>query len=209
MPQLHTLKINEIFPSFQGEGLRSGLPSLFVRFSGCNLRCSFCDTKEAWEKGKNLSPQEIISQVIKIQQAFPTRWVCLTGGEPLLQDIAPLVWGLKNNHFHIQLETNASLYRPLPIDWITVSPKPPSYFLQSSYVQLSKEAKILTTKDLTLDVIEDLRKKLPADIPIFLQPVSNLKSSMARATALLKKATAKGLTNIRLGIQLHKIYGFR
>ncbi|MFQ6108662.1 MAG: radical SAM protein, partial [Candidatus Aminicenantales bacterium] len=91
MPQPPTLKIAEIFSSIQGEGLRQGEATLFVRLSGCNLHCSFCDTKYAWEGGEDITCDEVIRRIIKMSKRFPTRWVCLTGGEPLLQDVAELV----------------------------------------------------------------------------------------------------------------------
>ena len=84
MPQPPTLKIVEIFPSIQGEGLRQGEPTVFIRLSGCNLKCSFCDTKYAWKGGREFTAGEILDEVRKIRRRFPASWVSLTGGEPLL-----------------------------------------------------------------------------------------------------------------------------
>lgn len=72
-------KINEIFYSIQGEGYRTGTPAVFVRFSGCNLKCPFCDTQHS--SGREMSDEEIIKEVC----FYPTRFVVLTGGEPGLQ----------------------------------------------------------------------------------------------------------------------------
>ena len=66
MPQPHILKITEIFPSIQGEGLRQGEPTIFIRFSGCNLKCDFCDTQYAWLDGKEYSTAHILEKVEKI-----------------------------------------------------------------------------------------------------------------------------------------------
>ena len=71
-------KINEIFYSLQGEGFHTGTPAVFVRFSGCNLRCSFCDTRH--EEGVMMTDEEIVEKV----SSFPARMVILTGGEPSL-----------------------------------------------------------------------------------------------------------------------------
>ena len=71
-------KINEIFYSLQGEGFHTGTPAVFVRFSGCNLRCSFCDTLH--EEGVMMTDEEIVEKV----SSFPARMVILTGGEPSL-----------------------------------------------------------------------------------------------------------------------------
>jgi len=79
MPQPHTLRITEIFPSIQGEGLRQGEPTIFVRLTGCNLNCSFCDTQYAWKGGKPHSAARIMEEIKKIRQGFQADWVCLTG----------------------------------------------------------------------------------------------------------------------------------
>jgi len=75
------LKINEIFYSIQGESSLTGLPTVFIRTSGCHLRCSYCDTKYAYYEGKKQSSEDIIEEISK----YPCKRVCLTGGEPLLQ----------------------------------------------------------------------------------------------------------------------------
>lgn len=99
------MKINEIFYSLQGEGLLAGKPSVFVRVSGCNLRCIYCDTTYAYEKGKKMSIQEILDEIKK----FPCSALCLTGGEPLLQKETPqLIDGLLKNGYIVCLETNGS-----------------------------------------------------------------------------------------------------
>ena len=95
MPQPHILKISEIFSSIAGEGLRSGEPTIFLRLAGCNLRCAFCDTKFSWQGGREYSEEKIMEIVERIHGRFPTDWVCLTGGEPLLQDVGSIVKKLK------------------------------------------------------------------------------------------------------------------
>lgn len=209
MPQPPTLKIAEIFSSIQGEGLRQGEAALFVRLSGCNLHCSFCDTKYAWQGGEELTCDEVIRRIIKMSKRFPARWVCLTGGEPLLQDVAELVRKLKREGFHVQVETNATFYRPMPVDWYSISPKPEDYFFRSEYRQKAKEVKLVVTRELGISVIQRLRKEFPDHTPLLLQPQSNRKWSMVRAKRLLEKALSEGLKNIRLGIQLHRIFGLR
>jgi len=100
------MKVNEIFYSIQGEGTLIGIPMVFVRFTGCNLRCTWCDTKYAWEEGKEMSMEEIIGEIRK----YKSNWVCLTGGEPLLQkDIYKLIDRLINLGYRVLLETNGSL----------------------------------------------------------------------------------------------------
>ncbi|MCH5240365.1 MAG: radical SAM protein [Muribaculaceae bacterium] len=111
-------KINEIFLSLQGEGCHTGLPSIFIRFSGCNLSCHFCDTVHM--PGKFLSDSEIIDEVKKYKAAQ----IVLTGGEPSLFIDEDFIALLKSETgLPIAIETNGTHHLPSNIDWITVSPK--------------------------------------------------------------------------------------
>ena len=101
-----TLKVNEIFLSIQGEGTRAGLPCVLVRLAGCNLRCAWCDTQYAWDKGCSLSLDEIMAEVARLHCAR----VEITGGEPLIQPATPeLIRRLCNKGCEVLLETNGSL----------------------------------------------------------------------------------------------------
>jgi len=96
------IKINEIFYSIQGESSYAGLPCVFVRFTFCNLRCSYCDTEYAFYDGKELTIDEIIKQV----EQYGCHLVEITGGEPLIQEnIHPLIQELFNNNYEVLLET--------------------------------------------------------------------------------------------------------
>ncbi len=99
------LRVNEIFYSIQGESSFSGIPFIFVRLTGCNLRCSYCDTKYAYEEGKELTVKQILKEIKK----FKCRYVEITGGEPLLQDETPfLVDSLIDKGFNVLVETNGT-----------------------------------------------------------------------------------------------------
>ncbi len=116
------LRIAEIFTSIQGEGIWAGVPSTFVRVSGCNLRCVWCDTPYAsWKpEGPTLGVAEIAKQVEDAGVAH----VILTGGEPMLFDaIEPLARTLKNNSHTITIETAGTILRDLPCDLMSISPK--------------------------------------------------------------------------------------
>src|SRR5674476_1002413 len=127
MPRPPTLKTTEIFASVQGEGLRQGEPTIFVRLAGCNLRCGFCDTKKAWRGGREISVEKIAEKVLRLRTEYPTTWVCLTGGEPLAQNVRPLLLRLHAEGFRVQIETNGT-FPPAPLaDWHSVSPKPPEH----------------------------------------------------------------------------------
>ncbi|MBO4331831.1 MAG: radical SAM protein [Paludibacteraceae bacterium] len=110
-------RINEIFYSLQGEGRFTGTAAVFIRFSGCNLKCSFCDTQH--EEGKQMSDDEIIAEAAQ----YPTRHVVLTGGEPSLWINEAFVDRLKAAGFFVQIETNGTHPLPTNIDWVTFSPK--------------------------------------------------------------------------------------
>jgi organic radical activating enzyme len=116
-------KINEVFYTLQGEGAHSGIPAVFVRFSGCNLRCPWCDTEFA--EFTEMSADEIVREALSIYDIPNERrkMLVLTGGEPSLQVDTPLIDALHAAGFYICIETNGT--RPLPdgIDWITCSPK--------------------------------------------------------------------------------------
>ncbi len=100
------MKINEIFFSIQGESSYAGLPCAFVRLTGCNLRCAYCDTRHAYEEGE----ERTIEQVIEAAEGFPTGLIEITGGEPLLQEeTLSLVAALAERTRKVLIETNGSL----------------------------------------------------------------------------------------------------
>lgn len=116
--------ISEIFYSIQGEGVLTGVPSVFVRTSGCNLRCNWCDTPYAsWQpEGKQLSPTEILTEIAR----HPARHVVLTGGEPMLaKEIRELASAIKRDlGHHITIETAATLApEDIACDLASLSPK--------------------------------------------------------------------------------------
>ena len=209
MPAPPTLKVIEIFPSIQGEGMRQGEPAVFVRLAGCDRRCSFCDTKYAWEGGKDYAVDRILEIVHRIRRRFPARWVCLTGGEPFMQDVRLLVRLLKRDNCRVQVETNGTRYYTTEADWITISPKPKEYLVRPEFQRLAKEVKLVVTRELDLAAIRRIRAAFRGRIPILLQPESNRRWSQKQALRLLKQASAANLDNIRFSVQLHKIIGLR
>lgn len=107
----------EIFYSLQGEGTHTGMPAVFLRFSGCNLRCPFCDTDHS--RSVPMTAREIVERIA----AFPAHTVILTGGEPALHIDSPLIEALRSAGLRIHIETNGTLPLPPGIDWVTLSPK--------------------------------------------------------------------------------------
>jgi len=116
------LKIAELFYSIQGEGSLIGVPSFFIRTSGCNLRCSWCDTPyTSWQpEGTELSLRQILDEV----RAHPARHVVVTGGEPMIQpEIIPLTEQLRAAGLHITIETAGTVFQPVACDLMSISPK--------------------------------------------------------------------------------------
>jgi 7-carboxy-7-deazaguanine synthase len=100
------LKVYEIFHSLQGESSRTGLPTVFVRLTGCPLRCRYCDTAYAFQGGQNMSDQQILERVAE----YGTRYVTVTGGEPLAQKgCIPLLIKLCDAGYDVSLETGGAL----------------------------------------------------------------------------------------------------
>jgi 7-carboxy-7-deazaguanine synthase len=116
------MRISEIFYSIQGEGRLSGVPSAFIRTSGCNLRCVWCDTPyTSWSPdGKEMTLEEILHAI----ESYPLGHVVLTGGEPLLShEIEELSARLKTAGAHVTIETAATIFKPMSCDLVSMSPK--------------------------------------------------------------------------------------
>ena len=111
------MRVNETFVSLQGEGYFTGTPAFFLRLSGCNLACPFCDTNH--QSYKEMSEDEIVEEACR----HKPRHIVITGGEPALQLTQSLVDKLHEAGFFIQVETNGTLPLPEGIDWVTCSPK--------------------------------------------------------------------------------------
>ncbi len=117
-----SLPINELFHSLQGEGTLAGVPSTFVRTSGCNLRCWFCDSYHtSWEPtGDWMSLDDVVAAV----EEKPGDHVVLTGGEPFVHEQSvELLERLADRGYHLTVETNGTIYRDAPVDLLSVSPK--------------------------------------------------------------------------------------
>jgi len=171
------LKVCEVFDSIQGEGTDIGLLTTFIRLSGCNLRCTFCDTKYALTEGTELSVEEILSSV--------RQWnVCITGGEPLIQDIKPLCTELARKRHRVTVETNGTIRPPdnlLVGHWI-VSPKLSNSGMLKHlnmdalkwFADKNTTFKFVVGNDGDVTEVRDLVEKLeiPLIRPIVLQPNS-------------------------------------
>ena len=116
------MKISELFYSIQGEGKLTGVPSVFVRASGCNLRCVWCDTPYAsWNpEGVDL----VVEEIVRRAREFGAKHVVITGGEPMIMpDIVELCAAFRGERYHITIETAATFFKPIEMDLASLSPK--------------------------------------------------------------------------------------
>lgn len=113
------MKVNEIFYSLQGEGYNTGKAAVFVRLSGCNLKCPFCDTD--FSKYTEMTEEQIVDNVCKL--SIDCHFVVITGGEPTLQDTTLLIDMLHQNGYKVAMESNGTRKAPYNVDWLTISPK--------------------------------------------------------------------------------------
>ena len=207
------LLINEIFYSLQGETLTTGLPSVFIRLTKCNLRCKFCDTKSSYVNGTEQSIDEIISEIKK----YPSlHHVTITGGEPLLQkNTIFLIKRILEENYKIQIETNGSLdisKIPKKARKI-VDIKTPSSTEEDSF--LHNNIKFLSENDEIKFVISD-KKDYNFSVNFINRYLKNTKATINFSPAY-KTMNYKELSNlilednlkVRLNLQLHKIVNFK
>ncbi len=200
------MKVSEIFYSLQGEGRQTGLPTVFVRATSCNLRCTYCDTTYAYTDGKAMTPDEIIREL----EQYPCRTCCVTGGEPLLQpDIGIVVSTLVLNGYHVCIETNGSLPITAFVQdeavMVSLDIKCPSSQMEQrmrfenlAVLRDCDQVKFVIGDQRDYDYAKDILLRYRPRGSIFFQPVWG-----TDATKLAGWILSDGLF-VRLGIQLQK-----
>lgn len=196
------MRVNEIFYSLQGEGYHSGTPAVFVRFSGCNLRCPFCDTLH--ETGTEMTEVQIVEEATK----YPARFVVITGGEPALQLTASLVDKLHEVGKYVAVETNGTCPLPYNVDWITLSPKE-AFIGHQVHPVISYANEVKVIFDGIHDPSDQISKFEIKDSLLFLQPCDT--GDPIRNAEIVKASIEyiKRDPRWRLSLQIHKILDIR
>jgi 7-carboxy-7-deazaguanine synthase len=196
----------KILYSIQGEGKLSGIPTIFIRVSGCNLRCSYCDTQYAYDNGTEMNINNIINEIKKYQ----CNNVCLTGGEPLLySNIRELINKLINKKYNVSIETNGSI-NIIPIlktnILISLDIKCPSSKMNGKMIlenltllKKKDQLKIIIKNKQDYDYAKKIIETQKLNCDVFFQPVWGFNPKII-AEWILKD----GL-NVKLGLQIHKI----
>ena len=192
--------IVEIFNSVQGEGYHTGTPSIFIRFGGCNLQCSWCDTDfSKWDK-------MTVSEIMAVLSKWETKRVIFTGGEPALQDLVTLSGYLKPLGYYLSIETNGTIEIPSDtIDWICVSPKDQEYENIKIRQRIGDELKVVFLGQ-DLEMYSDLKDGFNH---LFLQPLYDEGQSTEWNGMNFHSTFEKVRSNPewRLSLQTHKWMG--
>lgn len=199
------MRVNEIFYSLQGEGRWTGTPSVFVRFSGCNLNCTFCDTDHA--DGYEMTDRQIVDRVRDAVSSLSLFahvingiHVVLTGGEPSLQVTAELIDLLHDDGWFVQIETNGTRQLPSGIDWVTCSPK------EGTALQLDSvdELKVVYDGKINVAQYEGFRAQV-----FSLQPMDTGDAEINRLITEQTVLYCKEHPQWHLSLQTHKLIDIR
>ena len=196
------LAINEEFISIQGEGKNTGVLQYFVRTQGCAVGCYFCDTKYTWKESEAITKEEdIVKRVVESK----VEWCCITGGEPLEQDLTRLVEMLRHRGIKTQIETSGMYYSPIvkEIDWVCCSPKMlySKMKFEDKILEDTHEVKCVVTNEKDLDFYLDYFKDFKGE-KVF-QPVDSDKKKVSKMIA------DRQLNDWKVQIQQHVIMQLR
>ena len=202
------MQIADIFVSLQGEGKNQGKPCLFIRLAGCNLDCTWCDTKESRSGGISMSMDTVLEQVWRVNPAY----VCITGGEPLLQadTLKPLLASLHRRGTGIDIETNGTIdFSPLQqYASVCMDVKCPSSGEQSDLGLLGKIRPEDTVKFVVMDendcrYAQEVIASHRIAGEIFFSPV------FGTDYRVISKFILTNNMPVRMQVQLHKIIGVK
>lgn len=196
-----TIPLVEDFYTIQGEGYHAGRAAYFIRTAGCDVNCWWCDVPESWEESDH--PVTEVSEIVRRAKDSGALFAVVTGGEPLLHDLAPLTSQLKQAGLDVHIETSGSSPLSGQLDWVTLSPKRFKEPLEEVFAYVDElKVVVLTNKD--LEWAEENAAKCPDDTHLLLQPEWSRKSSRELIVEYVKEHPQWGIS-----IQTHKHLGVR
>ena len=197
-------RVNDIFYSLQGEGHNTGRAAVFIRFAGCNLRCSFCDTE--FDTYREMTAEEIVASI----NTYSARFTVLTGGEPTLQVDEAFVDLLHQHGFEVAMESNGTRPAPKNLDWLTVSPKisGEKWKVESGW-RLPDEVKVVFDEDTVPETYLPSPSTLSLSPILYLQPCDT--GNAERNAIIINRCIdyIKEHPQWRLSLQTHKLIGFK
>ena len=190
------LPLMEAFYTIQGEGFHKGTAAFFIRVGGCDVGCHWCDVKESWDA--DLHPPTKISSIVSQAKSYSDT-IVITGGEPLMWDMAPLTNLLKKNNLKTHIETSGAYDLTGDWDWICLSPKKRKLPLGSIYSK-ADELKVIVFNKSDFRFAEEQAKKVSPDCILYLQPEW---SSKEKVTPLIVNYVMND-PKWRISLQTHK-----
>lgn len=193
------LPLMEAFYTIQGEGFHTGSAAYFIRVGGCDVGCHWCDVKESWNP--NLHPATAIEKIVEDARPYG-KTIVVTGGEPLMWDMAPLTQMLKETGFNIHLETSGAYPLSGHFDWICLSPKKTMPPLPEIY-EKAHELKVIIHNNHDFTWAEQHAEKVGPQCVLYLQPEWSKREKMM---PLISDYVMKN-PKWRISLQTHKYIG--
>lgn len=213
------LYYDEIFVSIQGESRDTGKPCIFVRLYGCPFRCSYCDQPQ--EKGKRISVERLVGKVFSLYKETKVREVCITGGEPLVQEeILPLVYELMDNDFRVSIETSGLIkidrtpyiksYRYI------MDVKCPSSGMSGKnvydnllHLQRNDDVVFVISDRKDYEFMKRILKTYPTNAAVLVSPMFDKSGKPVIGSDLVKWILEDKLDKVRVQVQIHKMLDVR
>ena len=193
------LPVCEHFYSLQGEGYYFGRAMFFLRLSGCDVGCQWCDTKHSWSVKKD--DFMTISEIIKIITEIKADCVVITGGEPTLYNLDLLIEQIHKLGIEVNIESSGTGFISENIDWVTLSPKEGKKPLEQNFAK-ANELKVVISSDKNLEEAEQYSQMVGADCKLYLQVEWGNKESISTIVEYIKLNS-----KWRLSLQTHKYIG--
>lgn len=186
----------EDFYTIQGEGAHSGRAAYFIRFAGCDVQCWWCDVKDSWDESKHprVKTGDIVDRAVKSGSEIAV----ITGGEPLLHNLAPVTTRLRQEGLQVHIETSGSSPLSGHLDWITLSPKRFKEPLDEVFPYVD-ELKVVVLRNKDLEWAEKNAEKCPEGTQLLLQPEWETPTSIGLIVDYVKKNPQWGIS-----LQTHK-----